>query len=66
MTPARARRAVYLQSTLSAYRQLYPENTRLIAATEDLLFLEEQALAAEGSFVTPDGELVSIPREAFA
>jgi hypothetical protein len=65
MTPARARRAVYLQSELRELRMRrefgIPHLDGIIAATETLLFVEEAALAADNLFLTPEGNLVAIP-----
>jgi hypothetical protein len=70
MTPARARRAVFLQSQvreLKMRREFGQKNLdRIIAATETLLFVEEASLAADGLFITPDGVLVEIPEETYA
>jgi hypothetical protein len=37
----------------------------IIAATETLLFVEEQSLAADHLYLTPDGDLVEIPSETY-
>lgn len=70
MTPARARSARFLQDQLRELRMRHEFGIRnlegIIAATETLLFVEEQSLAADHLYLTPDGDLVEIPSETYA
>lgn len=70
VTPTRARRARFLQDQLRQLRMCREFGIRdldgIIAATETLLFVEEQSLAADHLYLTPDGDLVEIPSETYA